>query len=100
MASEIDLIALKQAVNQILDHIVHDLGIKTLPIPAESDYYWEVPSDTLHSVKSSQPQLDIGRLSDDWEFLLKMLETPNGAVALMLIHLAPILRYLGEQVGE
>lgn len=100
MAHEIDLRMLKQASEAILDHIITDLGIDRLSIKEDSDFYWEVPSDRLYTTRESQPDLDIGRVTDDWEFIRGMLSEPNGAVALMLIHMAPLLRYLGETIGE
>ena len=100
MENEIDLRALKQVTNAILDHVINDLKIKTLAIKGDRDFYWEVPSDQLYAVKKEQPQLDMGRLLDDWEFLAPIINDKEQAVALMLIHLAPLLRYLGEEVGQ
>lgn len=98
--NEIDLHTLKQVTNAILDHIINDLKIKKIAIKGDRDFYWEVPSDRLYAVKKEQPQLDMGRLSDDWEFLVPIKDDKNQAVALMLIHLAPLLRYLGEEIGQ
>lgn len=100
MENEIDLRALKQVTNAILDHVINDLKIKKLAIKGDRDFYWEVPSDQLYAVKKEQPQLDMGRLLDDWEFLAPIINDKEQAVALMLIHLAPLLRYLGEEVGQ
>lgn len=100
MENEIDLRALKQVTNAILDHIINDLGIEKFAIKGDQDFYWEVPSDQLHTVKKEQPQLDMGRLSDDWEFLAPIIDDKNQAIALMLIHLAPLIRCLGEEVGQ
>jgi len=100
MENEIDLRALKQVTNAILDHVINDLKIKKLAIKEDRDFYWEVPSDQLYAVKKEQPQLDMGRLLDDWEFLAPIINDKEQAVALMLIHLAPLLRYLGEEVGQ
>ena len=100
MENEIDLRALKQVTNAILDHVINDLKIKKLAIKEDRDFYWEVPSDQLYAVKKEQPQLDMGRLLDDWEFLAPRRNDKEQAVALMLIHLAPLLRYLGEEVGQ
>jgi hypothetical protein len=101
MANEIDLANLKKVVNSILDHVTNDLGIEMLPIKDDRDFYWEVPSDQLWTVRQQQPQLDIGRLSDDWEFVEGLKDVPrNEAIALMLIHVAPLLRYVGEKVGQ
>jgi hypothetical protein len=89
---------LKTIVNLILDHIVHDLKIETVSI--EEDFYWDVDSKGLYDVQTTASELDIGSLIDDWEFLAKVSEDHRQAVALMLIHAAPLLRYIGEKVGQ
>jgi hypothetical protein len=100
MENEIDIRVLKKITNAILDHVINDLKIKKISIKEDQDFYWEVPSDQLYAVKKGQPQLDMGRLLDDWEFLAPIKNDNEQAVALMLIHLAPILKYLGEEVGQ
>ena len=100
MENEIDLLAIKQVANAILDHAINDLKIKKLAIREDQDFYWEVPSDRLYEVKKEQPQLDVGRLSDDWELLAPIIDDKHQAVALMLIHLAPLLKFIGEEVRQ
>jgi hypothetical protein len=51
-------------------------------------------------VDSTPSELDIGQLFDDLEFLLKTLDNEEQAVSLMFVHLAPLLRYVGEKVGQ
>lgn len=94
--NEIDLMELKRAADAIFFHLIDELKIKNISIPKDSDFYWEVPGEHLFSVRKNQPQLDIGRLSDDWEFLSAALDDNRQAVGYMLTHLAPILRYIGE----
>src|SRR5882672_7758191 len=98
--NEIDLRALKRAVDAVLDHIVDDAGVDKLVIEPDKDYYWDVPAKDLYSVRTDQPRLDVGRLADDWEFVELMLREKSGAVGAMLMHLAPLLRRVGEKVGR
>ena len=100
MAVELDIRQLKMAVDAILDHIISDLKIERLLIEDGSDYYWEVPWDKLYSVKESSPELDVGRLADDLEFLRSVPGNKDQAVALMLVHVAPLLRHIGQIVGK
>jgi hypothetical protein len=100
MATDINLLELRKVTNAILDHIIEDLEINKLPLKDTADFYWEVPSERLYTVHEEQPQLDVGRLSDDLEFLSIITQDKQQAVALMLSHLAPILRYIGEEIGE
>jgi hypothetical protein len=97
---EIDIRALKSVTNAILDHIVNDLKIDKLTVPDNKDFYWNVPTDQLYEVKASQPELDVGRLSDDWEFLESILKDKSHAVSLMMMHVAPLLRHVGEEIGQ
>jgi hypothetical protein len=100
MASELDLRQLKQVIDDIFDHMHNDLGIEKVSIADEQDFYWDVPSNKIRDVKADQPQLDVGRLTDDWEFLAPILKDKNQALAIMLIHVAPLLRRIGEDVGQ
>jgi hypothetical protein len=82
----------------IFDHISNDLKVEKLAIKGDQDFYWDVPTGELYAVKKAQPQLDVGRLSDDWDFLKAILN--DGRVSLMLIHVAPLLRYIGQEIGQ
>ena len=100
MANEINLQMLKQITNTILDHVIDDLKMDVVSLDDAQDFYWNVPESQLYAVKLDQPQLDIGRLSDDWDFLSEIKGDKEQAAAIMLVHLAPILRYIGEKVGR
>jgi hypothetical protein len=91
---------LKAVVNLILDHIVHDLNIESVPIEEAQDFYWDLEREHMYDVQNKPPVDGIGRLSDDWDFLTKMGKDRHKAAALMLIHIAPLLRYIGEKVGR
>jgi hypothetical protein len=99
MVAEIDIRQLKAAIDSILDHIVDDLRIEKLPISDDRDFYWDVPEDKRHAVKEEAPVLDeVGRLTDDLAFIRSVYQSKNEAFALMLIHAAPLLRYVGDEI--
>lgn len=50
-------------------------------------------------MKNDPTELNVGQLHDDWRLLTKIANRDE-AVAYMLIHLAPLLRYIGEEVGQ
>jgi hypothetical protein len=88
---------LRKVTNFLFDHIEKDLHISTVPI--EEDYYWDIPTAELYNVLRDPPQLGIGQLYDDGDFLAK-LKAKEDAPSLMMIHLAPLLRYVGEKIGQ
>lgn len=97
---ELEIRDLKKVTDAIFDHIINDLKIEKFTIEEKKDFYWNVPSDKLFAVTDPQPQLDVGRLSDDWEFLEPILKDKIQAVALMMMHVAPLLRHMGEEIGQ
>jgi hypothetical protein len=95
-----NVLELKRVVDIIFAHLVEDLKIEEVPIDSEHDFYWEVPSDKLFAVSESPKELDIGCLSDDWEFLKRVLSHPEEGRTVMLQHAAPLLRYIAETIGQ
>lgn len=96
----IDVQKLKLITNMILDRMINKLEIHEVNIEYDKDYYWDLYAEDIFKVKEDQPKLGIGRLADDWEFLQNILEERDNAVSLMLIHVAPLLRYIGEKIGQ
>ena len=97
---ELEIRDLKKVTDAIFDHIINDLKIETFTIEERKDFYWNVPSDRLFAVIEAPPQLDVGRLTDDWDFLKPILKDKAQAVALMMVHVAPLLRSMGEKIGQ
>ena len=98
MANEIDIERLREKVNLVLDHISKDLGLSKLAINDDTDFYWEVPDGELYKVGTKPETLDVGRLNDDLEFVELIPHERSQAAALMLIHVAPLFRYLAHAV--
>lgn len=98
MAIEIKISELRSILNTILDHIEKDLGHAVVSIDADS--YWDVSDSERYVFTKSPENLGHGQLNDDWEFLSPILEDKEQAVSLMLIHAAPLLRRIGEQIGQ
>jgi hypothetical protein len=98
MDVEIKIADLRLVIGRILDHIEHDLGHATLVL--DQDDYWDVADDERYDFTKSPTGLGHGQLRDDWEFLSSIIEDKDQAVSLMLIHIAPLLRRIGEQVGR
>lgn len=98
MAVEISISELRLVTNRIFDHIEHDLGYASVNLDQNS--YWDVADEERYDFTKSPEGLGHGQLHDDWEFLSSILRDKDQAVSLMLIHLAPVLRRVGEQVGQ
>ncbi|MBS0473466.1 MAG: hypothetical protein JSR60_20525 [Proteobacteria bacterium] len=89
---------IKAVVDRIFDRLIGELGDEaTVTIDAAKDYYWEVPYDGLYDVSTPPRDLDVGRLTDDWEFLSSIIADETQAVRPMLAHLSTLLRVIAEQ---
>ena len=95
MQNEIDLEELRLATNALFDALVQERG-KRVAISSVEDFYWEVPLECLNKIRDQQPQLDVGRLTDDWGFVRPIAEDKSIATPLALIHIAPLLRFLAQ----
>ncbi|PZQ74751.1 MAG: hypothetical protein DI563_11450 [Variovorax paradoxus] len=98
MAVEIKIADLRLVINRILNHIEHDLGRKEVVL--DEDDYWDVGTQERYDFTKSPAFLELGKLSDDWEFLSAILNDKDQAFALMLLHATPLIRRIGEQVRE
>jgi len=97
MATEIRLAELKAVVDAIFDRLIAESKTGVAALSDDSDFYWEVPAKSLYSVGNEPKELEVGRLSDDWEFLLPLLQDKQQAFPLMLMHVAPLMRYLSGE---
>ena len=95
---EINLKVLKSAVNAVLDHLVEDLGIETVAIEDEKDSYWDCPYPEMLNVSMQPHDLTVGQLSDDFDFVKLVRRGQSADVSYNLVHIAPLLRYIGETV--
>ena len=100
MAKEIDLEALKSIAVALIDSAARALKTDRIRLEDDKDFYWEVPLELQHGVKNAPPTLDVGRLSDDWDFIKDLANDPDEATPLSLLHLAPILNHLALRVTQ
>ncbi|MCB1835843.1 MAG: hypothetical protein KDH19_20710 [Geminicoccaceae bacterium] len=97
MGVKIKISELQTAINRILDHIQNDQNIDHLIL--DSTDYWDILDGDRYNPKIPTAY-GVGNLSDDWEFLSHVLNDESCPVSLLLIHAAPLLRKIGEQVGQ
>ncbi len=96
----IDLERLKAAVIAIFDHLIEDLKLKTVQIDEKEDFYWHCASPEVYDVSKTPTDLDIGRLSDDMDFVKLIQRGQSGDVSYLLVHVAPLLEYIGEKIKK
>ena len=94
---EIDLVQLKGIIDRLFTHIINTHGVRTIEI--EQSNYWNIPSPEIYNSEKPTDELDIGSLSDDWEFLSSLLDADNQPSAYQLTELASLVRYIGERLG-
>jgi len=96
--SRIDLRAVKQAVNAVLDHLIEDLRLESVPIKDGEDLYWDCSALEAYDVSKQPAELTVGKLSDDIHFIRSVHRGESADVAYNLVHIAPLLRYIAETV--
>lgn len=98
MDTEIKLKDLRRAIDAAIDHLIEDLGIEKVTINEREDLYWDVSAPALYDTSKRPPTLETGRLTDDIGFVKPIQRGQNADVSYNLVHVAPLLRYIGEKV--
>jgi hypothetical protein len=93
----VDISALKQAVNLLLDHVIGQ-GVESLPL--EEQFYWKVLDDEKYLMGKRPDNMGVGDLFADLDFVEQVLSAKDQPVALLLTEIAPILAYVGEVAGQ
>jgi len=96
--AEIDVKALKAAVNAVLDHLIEDLGIEKVAIDAAEDFYWDLSPSERYDTSKKPSEWLAGRLSDNVDFAKMIRRGQYADVSYNLVHVAPLLEYIGEKV--
>jgi hypothetical protein len=96
----VEIRQLRLALNRILDHVCDARGITSVSLA--QDYYWAIPTASVYSVTEqlTANDFEIGSLCDDWDIIQTCVIHTNNAIAANLATLAPLLRYIGERLGE
>ncbi|MBX3351276.1 MAG: hypothetical protein KF747_21345 [Nitrospira sp.] len=94
---EIEIKQLQMIANKLFDHIIHSRGVQKITL--DKNFYWDIPLDELYDVEK-RPELVMGSLYDDWEFVSDLLDKNSDPVSVSLTELAPLLRHLGGKIGQ
>lgn len=95
---EIELKELQLIINRLIDHIVKTRNIDRVVVKETA--YWNIPPESLYKLDEKPSMLDVGDLRDDWEFVSSFLDESRQPVAYQLTEVAPLLRYIGETLGQ
>ena len=95
----IKIAELRRIVDALLVHAEKEHGPE---VRLDQDYYWDLSGPKIYDTSKSLGDIkEVGSLGDDWEFLYDMrdqnIET-DGPYQ-MLVHAAPLLRYLADKAG-
>ena len=96
--ASINLEELRDVVNAIFDHLTKDLGLSNVEL--SENFYQEVPASCLYEAGQEFVVPDVGSLFDDLEFLAPLVKDRSQAVSLMFMHVAPLLRFIAQKVGQ
>jgi hypothetical protein len=87
---------LRRIINALLVHAEKTRGPE---LRLDHDYYWDISNPELYdTTRRPEGITEAGSLGDDWEFLYNMRRENLEAEGpyQMLIHVAPLLRYLAD----
>ena len=90
---EINISELKAIFLREIEHL-EELGYEKLEIPV--DYYWNIPHEVRYDPYQEPKQLNLGQLSEDWEWLKQTLDGKREPLTYDLVWLSTILRAIGE----
>jgi hypothetical protein len=98
MECKINLDKLMHVISSLVEAYKKDSGDSDLCIPEKECLYWAVTPTEFLVYDTEKPVLGVGDLSDDWEFLEKMMNSNNDTVALMMCHAYPLLAYITRNI--
>jgi len=99
-SNEIELKMLKKVVNDVIDHLIEDLRMERVAIEEQEDFYWSCPPRERYDTSKKPSEWWTGRLSDDVDFARMITRGYSGDISYNLVHVAPLLRYIGEKVKQ
>jgi hypothetical protein len=73
---------------------------RTVPINDSSNCYWHCPTSELYDLSKKPVGMEIGKLSDDADFVRLVGRGEGGDISYNLVHVAPLLRYIGETIKK
>lgn len=96
-SGEVVVIEIKQILKAITTLLAtcNERGLSDLKIPHHM--YWCVDPDEAFKLESPQPELGVGDLFDDAEFVKNIEKLKPGLAGLHLTNIASLLNYIGSR---
>lgn len=90
----LSILNIRKIINILSDELEKledkDIGI------LEDDLYWNILEDELYNPYHEPSHLTMGSITEDWEFLQKILNGEREMIDYDLYKVASILRFLGK----
>jgi hypothetical protein len=86
----------KEDMKKILSILMDKLEASDDNIILYKDLYWNIPDEELYAVYKDPAVFTIGSLTEDWEFLQKVLRNEREAIAYDFNKIANILRFVAH----
>jgi hypothetical protein len=83
-------------LSEIIFRKIEDLGFEEVSI--DVDLYWNVSFEDAYNLSVEHPDIVVGSLIDDWEWLRKVLNKKNPATTVDLERLGSVIEVLGRQL--
>ncbi len=83
----------------LLEVLLSKLGSmdNSRPVFSDQDLYWNITDEELYDPYKKPVDLTMGSLTDDWEFLQKVMSGERDMIDYDLCKLAAIMRHLGSK---
>lgn len=91
---DIKISDIEKAFLLTMNHLKAD-GLTSISI--DDDYYWKIPQENQYDPYVKPDNLTIGQLSEDWEWLSKVINGECEPLAYTLVYLSAIIKRIGEK---
>lgn len=96
VGDKIEIQTVREVVNAIFDFVQNELGVESLTL--ERNFYWSIDEEQLFNMDAPPTSHDVGSLLDDVEFVMAAHGDRKQALPILLQHVAPLLRELGQKL--
>lgn len=92
---KINVAELRAITEKLFSHL-EEINCQSIEI--FEDYYWDISEDERYDLEKNPKDLIVGQLTEDWEFLQKIIKGENEPIGYAFVWLGKILQAIGERV--